>query len=65
MVQPRTIDTTSHNFTWEFDTLGGGSSSAWYDDRIINDTLVYAVGGIFIRDSTGQTGVQPEWMSTK
>ncbi len=42
-------DTTSHAFTWEVTTLGGtGGSSALYDVAIINDTLAYAVGEIYV-----------------
>jgi hypothetical protein len=50
-VQLTTLDTTSHNFTWQIDTLGT-HSSVLYDVAIINDTLVYAVGEIFHRDSS-------------
>lgn len=49
-----TMDTTSHD--WVFDTpvlLGDGSSSVLYDVAIINDTLAYAVGAIYKRDSLG------------
>jgi len=49
-----TMDTTSHN--WVFDPpvlLGDGSSSVLYDVAIINDTLAYAVGEIYKRDSLG------------
>ena len=49
----RTLDTTSHNFTFQIDTLGDGSSSVLYDVAIINDTLAYAVGEIYLRDSLG------------
>jgi len=49
-----TLDTTSHNYTFTFDTLGGGASSILYDVAIINDTLAYAVGEIYLRDSTGK-----------
>ena len=42
-----TMDTTSHNFTWEIDTLGDGGSSVLRDVAIINDTLAYAVGEIY------------------
>ncbi len=52
-VQLTTMDTTSHNFTWQVDTLGDGGSSVLYDVAIINDTLVYAVGEIWKRDSSG------------
>jgi hypothetical protein len=50
-VQITTMDTTSHNFTWQIDTLGT-HSSVLYDVAIINDTLVYAVGEIFHSDSS-------------
>jgi hypothetical protein len=49
-----TMDTTSHNFTWQIDTLGDGNSSVLRDVAIINDTLAYAVGEIYKKDSTGQ-----------
>jgi hypothetical protein len=49
-----TMDTTSHNFTWEIDTLGDGNSSMLRDVAIINDTCVWAVGEIYKKDSTGQ-----------
>jgi len=53
-VQVTTLDTTSHNFTFEIDTLGDGASSILYDVAIINDTLAYAVGEIYLKDSMGQ-----------
>jgi hypothetical protein len=44
----QTMDTTSHNFTWQTFTLGdGAASSTLYDVVIINDTLAYAVGQIY------------------
>ena len=52
-LQVTTMDTTSHQFTWETDTLGD-ASSVLYDVAIINDTLAYAVGEMYLRDSTGQ-----------
>lgn len=55
----RTMDTTSHNFTWEIDTLGDGANSVLYDVAIVNDTLAYAVGEIYKRDSTGQFEYPP------
>ena len=51
---PPGVDTTSHEFMWRIDTLGDGSSSTLYDVTIINDTLAYAVGEIYLKDSTGQ-----------
>lgn len=47
-------DTTSHNFTFYVDTLGDGSSSVLFDVAIINDTSIYAVGEIYLKDSTGE-----------
>jgi len=47
-------DTTSHDFTFETFVLGDGNSSTLYDVAIINDTLAYAVGEIYLKDSTGQ-----------
>jgi hypothetical protein len=51
--QATTMDTTSHDWTWQVDTLGIGDSYL-YDVAIINDTLAYAVGEIYIKDSMGQ-----------
>lgn len=51
-VQVTTIDTTSHSFQFSIDTLGV-TSSLLYDVAIINDTLAYAVGEMYLRDSTG------------
>ncbi len=51
-VQAKTLDPTSDNFSWAIDTLGDGASSALYDVAIINDTLAYAVGRIYLWDST-------------
>jgi hypothetical protein len=49
----RTMDTTNHNFTWQTFNLGDGTgSSVLHDVAIINDTLAYAVGVIYQRDST-------------
>ncbi len=49
-----TMDTTRHDFTWQIDTLGDGSASKLNDVAIINDTLAYAVGEIYLEDSSGQ-----------
>lgn len=54
-----TLGTTSSNFTWQSFTLGGAASSALYDVAIINDTLAYAVGQMYINDSTGLVDQQP------
>jgi hypothetical protein len=52
-VQARTLDTTSHQFTWETTVLGEGGASVLYDVAIVNDTLAYAVGEVYLRDSSG------------
>ncbi len=51
-----TMDTTGHQMVWEVDTLGDGplNSSAFLDVAILNDTLAYAVGQIFLNDSSGR-----------
>lgn len=54
-----TMDTTSHSFSFEIDTLGDGNSSILYDVAFVNDTCVYAVGEIYKRDSTGNFEDQP------
>jgi len=50
---PNGSDTTSHAFTFQTFTFGGGGGSVLNDVAIINDTLVYAVGEIYLTDSTG------------
>lgn len=52
-------DTTSHNYVWQTFILGDGNSSILYDVSIINDTLAYAVGEIYLKDSTGQFENEP------
>ncbi|MEW6510406.1 MAG: glucosyl transferase [Bacteroidota bacterium] len=47
------LDTTSHNFAWTVQTLGDGNSSVLYDVAIVNDSLAYAVGEVYLRDSSG------------
>ena len=50
-----TMDTTSNYFTWQTFTFGGNAGSCnLYDVAIVNDTLAYAVGSIYLNDSTGQ-----------
>ncbi|MBN8707452.1 MAG: hypothetical protein J0L62_16390 [Bacteroidetes bacterium] len=44
-VTARTIDTTSHTFTWKLDTLGA-AGSVLFDVAIVNDTCVWVVGDI-------------------
>jgi hypothetical protein len=53
---PSGIDTTSHIFTWELDSLGDATvgGSILHDVAIVSDTLALAVGEIYTRDSTGK-----------
>ncbi len=46
-----TMDTTSHDFTWQIDTLGDGASTYLRDVFIINDTCVWAVGEIHTNET--------------
>jgi hypothetical protein len=49
----RTMDTTSHSFSWQTFTLGDGTgSSTLYDVAIISDTCIWAVGEIYRNDTT-------------
>ena len=45
-------DTTSSNFTWTVDTIGG-LESILYDRSVVNDTLPCAVGELFRKGSRG------------
>ena len=49
-----TMDTTSHNFTFQSWTFGENSSSVLYDVAIINENNIIAVGAIYMNDSLGQ-----------
>src|SRR3990172_5494091 len=54
-VPAQTMDTTSHNFTWQTFTFGGqAGSSTLYDVAIINENDIWAVGEIYMNDSKGQ-----------
>ncbi|MDL1893121.1 hypothetical protein FBQ87_09570 [Sphingobacteriales bacterium CHB3] len=47
-IAAQTLAPTSHNFTWQTFLLGDGNGSALYDVALINDTLAYAVGEIYL-----------------
>jgi hypothetical protein len=51
---PQGADTTSHAFTWAVTTLGDGGGSSLNDVAIINDTLVYAVGELYLSGETAR-----------
>ena len=52
-VLAQTMDTTSHNFTWQTFEFGQHSSSTLYDVAIINENDIWAVGEIYMNDSLG------------
>jgi hypothetical protein len=48
------LDTTSHDFVWQSQTFGGEFAfSVFYDVAIINDTCIWAVGELNLKDSLG------------
>jgi hypothetical protein len=49
-----TLDTSSTNYSWQTLTFGGAASSIFEDVAIVNENDVWAVGTIFVYDSTGQ-----------
>ena len=49
----QTMDTTSHNFTWQTFEFGQHSSSILYDVAIIDENNIWAVGKIYTNDSLG------------
>ncbi len=54
-ITAKTLDTTSSDFTFQTFTFGGNNGSCtFYDCAIVNDTLAYAVGEVYLNDSTGQ-----------
>jgi hypothetical protein len=55
----KTLDTTSHNFTWQTFTFGQHSSSTLYDVAIINENNIWAVGEIYMNDTLGNSDPTP------
>ncbi|AFH48977.1 Hypothetical protein IALB_1267 [Ignavibacterium album JCM 16511] len=49
-----TMDTTSHEFTWQSWEFGQHSSSTLYDVAIIDENNIWAVGEIYMNDSLGR-----------
>lgn len=54
-VSVRTMQPTSHEFTWQTFTIGepDAGSSSLYDVAIINENNIWTVGEIYTKDSTG------------
>ncbi len=69
-VSVTTMQPTSHNFTWEKYTFGGGGgSSVLTDVAIIDENNIWAVGEIYMKDSMGNDELHPynavRWDGTK
>jgi hypothetical protein len=58
-VLAQTMDTTSHNFTWQTWEFGQHSSSVLYDVAIIDENNIWAVGEIYMNDSLGNPDPSP------
>ncbi|MCL5268212.1 MAG: hypothetical protein M1469_08940 [Bacteroidetes bacterium] len=58
-LQVTTLDTTTHDWTFQSWTFGDGNGSMFDDASIIDDTLAYVVGAVYLKDSTGQLDLQP------
>ena len=58
-IEISTLPTTSSNFTWEKYTFGEHSSSIIRDVAIINENDIWAVGEIYMNDSTGKADLLP------
>jgi len=53
-VVPDVQDTTSHSATWQSTYVGDGYNSILSDVVIIHDSLAYAIGEFYLKDSSGQ-----------
>jgi hypothetical protein len=55
-----TLDTTSNNITWTLQSFGGEAGSCvLHDVAIINENDIWAVGEIYMKDSTGKPDPLP------
>jgi hypothetical protein len=52
-ITAQSLDTTSHNFSWQSWEFGEHSSSVLYDVAIIDENNIWAVGEIYMNDSLG------------
>jgi hypothetical protein len=59
-----TMDTTSHNFTWETFEFGGGSYSCFSDVAIISPDNIWAVGEIHTEDTDQWNEDSTEWIDS-
>jgi hypothetical protein len=54
-----TMDTTSHEFTWQMFNFGEHSSSVLNDVAIIDKNNIWAAGAIYMNDSLGNPDPKP------
>ena len=59
-IQVKTLNITSHNFTWQKFEFGTGASSIFRDVAIIDENNIWAVGEIYA-DTTGQAYNAVHW----
>ena len=55
----RTLDTTSHNFTYQTWEFGDYSINRMLDAAIINENDIWAVGEFYLKDSLGNSDPKP------
>ena len=62
-VTATTMDTTSHDFTWQTYEFGGqGRHSAFYDVAIIDENDIWAVGEIHTKDTDHWNADSTKWL---
>jgi len=62
-VTATTMDTTSHNFTWQTYTFGGANGSSVLNDvAIINENDIWAVGEIHTKDTDQWNADSSKWI---
>ena len=54
---PPAVDTTSHEFIWHLDTVG--ARGGLWDIAIIDENNIWAVGDVYLRDSSGALDPDP------
>ncbi len=53
------VPISSHGVDWIYQTIPSGNNSKLNNVAIINDTLIYAVGSIYLKDSNGVEEDEP------
>ena len=52
-IAAQTLPPTSHSFSWQTFLLGDGNNSSLNDVAILSDSLIYAVGELYLADTNG------------